>query len=405
MFHVKHWKGDKDMAIDYNRQYVGARYVPQFFNNPDGSWDWAQGFQYEPLTMVKYGTNTYTSKQLVPATVGTPNANPEYWAQTGNYNGQISDLYEKYKELGKKMYQRNILIIGDSYAEGGIPESGTPWAELVKQRTAYIGWNVEIQAKGGAGMVSSTQGKNFLDLLNQATSPYVDTIIVQGFINDCVNGVLNSNFAQAITTFTAQVNNKYPGANLIFMPLSKNVTQNNFTAITEAATYAYNLGYNVWWPAWYIICAPQCVLNDNVHPTLITNNNTAWEVIGALTNGAWINVRVETTNYVVEMGTDKMEIFIKNISNIGTNVTNGDAFNTDMFTCLNPYILNNEWIKTWVFVDTEGNMGEFLLGRINGVIKAQIRIPAKELHAQINLENVQIYNYSSFSIPPFNVLG
>lgn len=80
------------MAVDYNRQYVGARYVPTFFKNPDGTWDWAPGFQYEPLTMVKYGENTYTSKQLVPSNVGAPNTNPEYWANTGNYNGAINQI-------------------------------------------------------------------------------------------------------------------------------------------------------------------------------------------------------------------------------------------------------------------------------------------------------------------------
>lgn len=89
------------MATEYNRQYVGARYVPQFFNNPDGSWDWAQGFQYEPLTMVKYGENTYTSKGLVPGTVGNPNLNPQYWALTGNYNGAIMQLNNEINQLIK----------------------------------------------------------------------------------------------------------------------------------------------------------------------------------------------------------------------------------------------------------------------------------------------------------------
>lgn len=88
------------MSTNYNRQYVGARYVPVFFNNPDGIWDWASGFSYEPLTMVKYGTNTYTSKSQVPSTVGAPNLNPEYWAQTGDYTGTISELSAQVNQLG-----------------------------------------------------------------------------------------------------------------------------------------------------------------------------------------------------------------------------------------------------------------------------------------------------------------
>lgn len=80
-------------------QYVGARYVPVFYSNPDGSWDWESGVQYEPLTIVKYGENSYTSRSLVPATVGSPNLNPEYWAQTGNYNGFLQSLEDSIDAL------------------------------------------------------------------------------------------------------------------------------------------------------------------------------------------------------------------------------------------------------------------------------------------------------------------
>lgn len=73
-------------------QYVGARYVPVFYKNPDGSWDWEAGASYEPMTIVKYGENSYTSRSQVPSTVGSPNLNPEYWANTGNYNGFISEI-------------------------------------------------------------------------------------------------------------------------------------------------------------------------------------------------------------------------------------------------------------------------------------------------------------------------
>lgn len=65
------------------RQYVGARYVPVFASPLE--WSSTQG--YEPLTIVTYQGNSYTSMQSVPAGIDT--ANTEYWAQTGNYNAQI----------------------------------------------------------------------------------------------------------------------------------------------------------------------------------------------------------------------------------------------------------------------------------------------------------------------------
>lgn len=113
------------MATEYNRQYVGARYVPVFFNNPDGSWDWASGFSYEPLTMVKYGTNTYTSKSQVPATVGAPNLNPEYWAQTGDYNGAIINIGNSVSELQSLSFYTSSFETFEeaisSAKEAGIP--------------------------------------------------------------------------------------------------------------------------------------------------------------------------------------------------------------------------------------------------------------------------------------------
>ena len=64
-------------------QYVGARYVPLFANPID--WDITKA--YEPLTIVYYQGNSYTSRQSVPT--GTDINNETYWALTGNYNAQI----------------------------------------------------------------------------------------------------------------------------------------------------------------------------------------------------------------------------------------------------------------------------------------------------------------------------
>ena len=63
------------------REYIGARYVPLFMGN------WDNTSTYEPLSIVSYQGNSYTSRQAVP--VGIDIANTTYWAQTGNYNAQI----------------------------------------------------------------------------------------------------------------------------------------------------------------------------------------------------------------------------------------------------------------------------------------------------------------------------
>lgn len=64
--------------------YVGARYVPIF----DG--EWVSTKSYEPLTIVQYLGDSYTSKTFVAA--GIAPTDETYWAMTGQYNAQIEDL-------------------------------------------------------------------------------------------------------------------------------------------------------------------------------------------------------------------------------------------------------------------------------------------------------------------------
>lgn len=78
-------------------QYIGARYVPKFHENsvdPD-SVEWDANVPYEPITVVSYRGDSYTSKIPVPATVGNPADNPHYWARTGQFNAAIAALQEE----------------------------------------------------------------------------------------------------------------------------------------------------------------------------------------------------------------------------------------------------------------------------------------------------------------------
>ena len=85
-----------------NRQYVGARYVPKFFNN-NGSNEWVSGISYEPLTIVTYLNNSYTSRMPVPSNIGTPISEDgkKFWVLTGNYNAQV----EEYKTITESLVE------------------------------------------------------------------------------------------------------------------------------------------------------------------------------------------------------------------------------------------------------------------------------------------------------------
>lgn len=70
-----------------NRQYIGARYVPYIAG------EWERNKDYEPLTIVTFKGNSYTSKKRVPSGMPDPlsDLEAEYWAATGNYNAQVED--------------------------------------------------------------------------------------------------------------------------------------------------------------------------------------------------------------------------------------------------------------------------------------------------------------------------
>lgn len=80
---------------DHYNTYIGARYVPIF----DGDWDNTKS--YEPLVIVSYQGDSYTSKTYVPS--GAPITNTTYWAKTGNYNAQVEQLSNHVVQLDNKV--------------------------------------------------------------------------------------------------------------------------------------------------------------------------------------------------------------------------------------------------------------------------------------------------------------
>lgn len=80
-------------------QYIGSRYVPVFGRKSEDSIEWDNSGTYEPLTIVLYQGNSYTSRQFVPA--GIEITNEEYWANTGNYNAQIEQYRQEVEALNK----------------------------------------------------------------------------------------------------------------------------------------------------------------------------------------------------------------------------------------------------------------------------------------------------------------
>ena len=101
------------------RQYIGARYVPEFFYGEGGSPEWVSGIQYDALVIVTRLGNSFTSRKPVPSNIGAPENNPEYWVSTGNYNSQIDVYREEVEELSDKIDYYKYYYFPEDYGAKG----------------------------------------------------------------------------------------------------------------------------------------------------------------------------------------------------------------------------------------------------------------------------------------------
>lgn len=78
-------------------QYIGSRYVP-IFADPI---EWDNHRSYEPLTIVTYNNESYTSRCYVGP--GIDITNERYWAKTGAYNAQVEQYKSEVKDLSSQV--------------------------------------------------------------------------------------------------------------------------------------------------------------------------------------------------------------------------------------------------------------------------------------------------------------
>lgn len=175
-----------------NRQYIGARYVPKFAD----PLEWSNVLQYEPLTIVSYMGQTYTSK--VPVPVGVPPTNTDFWALTGPRDAQIECMMQKIKVMEDELSRmstlsfrnKSVLVLGDqwltqpSVSDCLISRLSSVWAS---SKINYV------QTTTGGYIQSAAGGDSVADALNQrliaepSLLDGVDSIIIATGVNDVVN--------------------------------------------------------------------------------------------------------------------------------------------------------------------------------------------------------------------------
>lgn len=198
-----------------NRQYIGARYVPKFADVNGGVWD--DDYAYEPLTIVKHGTDFYTSKRDVP--VGIQITDTTYWVKTGDYNGAIQGLQDEIDALDEKktedIPERCWLFMGDSY---DTLHPGYSWIEGAAGYLGISSSNYYRRSAGGRGFYPTNPSYTWLNYLiaNPVDDPdKITDIVICGGAND-VNAP-EANIEAGIQAFDIYVRGLYPNLKRIYL--------------------------------------------------------------------------------------------------------------------------------------------------------------------------------------------
>ena len=289
------------------RQYIGARYVPKFYENGSGTSEWTENTQYEPLTIVTRNGNSYTSKKLVPASVGAPETNSSYWVSTGIYNAQVEQIRQSVSDLADEMTEadaalqtqinsskerislldsKRYIFIGDSYGSREIN-----WIDpLISKFPNNDCYKV---ARGSAGFAVTPA---FLTLLTDAYSsiPNHDTItdiVVCGGANDLDPNLTLSNLNTAINNFITYCRTEYPNAKVhigYIGALKRSYNQSGFEH--EGITYHAYTWSAAYYGADYLAGVEYAnrdwsALVDQTHPDQNASNAIAAAVYQALMTG------------------------------------------------------------------------------------------------------------------------
>lgn len=180
---------------------------------------WDSTESYDPLTIVYYQGNSYTSRQAVPA--GTSIANTSYWALTGNYNAELQSI-KPYVDnaIAEATAPPDMVVIGDSFTSDYYVTDVNLWYHAVADA---IGCTPHNYSQRGAGYLntSSVDSSTFLTLLNDAAedtsfdNSNVKWLFVYGGLNDIEHADANLAFTTYFNNFCNAVISNFPNAQLV----------------------------------------------------------------------------------------------------------------------------------------------------------------------------------------------
>lgn len=180
-------------------QYIGARYVP-LFSDP---LEWDITKEYEPLTIVYWQGNSYTSRQAVPSQIDINNET--YWALTGNYNAQIEQYRREVKAFDDRITTNtneiNALEKRVDSAESTLEVLGT---------AAKKNWTNQLVSKGTdlptAGAVYDKLEESTTDIFKAGAYKGVDSTPTTNSGNLITSGAVKTEIDSIISTIASTKN-------------------------------------------------------------------------------------------------------------------------------------------------------------------------------------------------------
>lgn len=249
------------------RQYIGARYVPLFGRKDEESIEWDNTGEYEPLTIVLYQGNSYTSRQFVP--VGVEITNQEFWAITGNYNAQI-EMYRRETAAAREVADNALTAANNAQTD---IDTLLPKADFSAENTVkdYIdAGDAAITAVIGDGFDSDNTVTDFARDVNTILtgfSPDGDTV------KEYVDEIKDRPVVQTFDTVSDMQNASY-------LEVGMTCHTNGFRASGDGGDAYYSIIPDLTADGMDIIA-----LDNGLFATLIVLDHLSYSMLGAALDG------------------------------------------------------------------------------------------------------------------------
>lgn len=309
------------------RQHIGSRYVPIFGRKGEESILWDNSAPYEPLTVVLYQGNSYTSRQYVP--IGVDIHNEEFWANTGNYNAQV------------EQYRQEVLTF-----DGRITDNTDAIeAETQARSTAVAALQGSISAEAATRLANDNALQSSISSLDAGLS--AETTARQNDVTSLSNNIttVNNKIGQNFTaentvsaktdSLQLQINNEASTRAQRDTELADAIAELTPTTLSHIVFIgdSYGTGYQ---PSGSPLQNNIPVLTNSYLKEHLTLHNYCVNATGFVTMNGNTSFITELNNAIVDAATDHWTNLVKYVVVIGgrndsSTTTNADTYSAQLF--------------------------------------------------------------------------